>query len=471
MLNNLSHKAVRQSWIAANKPLLWACMPMLAILLLVIGVAFFESSEEGRFQDRILQMQADGVPVDKESWTAWTKERTSVEGTFAWSEIAVMHEALTMSNLTYSFQSDLNRSVFLGTVPPDNSDYKHYLEMLRPLFKRVEQAVDYSKPVLKYDRSIYRGFEQLMLDLRLELLDAQCRHQVERSTAAMELLFRVNDIQRTSNQSDGFTGEVSYWGSEMEYTAINNGLSADIWDEPYIRKLILRLQPDQLLTAPKWRSIVIRERAMGLDKISKWADQFELEVYGSVDKVNRWIYLFPGSPGYLTGSVKNRLLDGCEAFADAANYVAGTPDPADRLGVGMWNNIYAIQENYFPRWEQQRHLFTPLVPAEFHSVANSLQMILKAESYTKLTRTALAVKLFKITKGRWPDELEELAEVGLSKADTHNLYYPKTAYQVDGESAFVWFYLVPSKTKIAPNLKSFQIPLENVERSELVRIR
>ena len=58
----------------------------------------------------------------------------------------------------------------------------------------------------------------------------------------------------------------------------------------------------------------------------------------------------------------------------------------------------------------------------------------------RLTRTALGVKRYRVSEGRWPVRLSDLAAAGLEPKDWTALQAGPLGYQVEGEAAVVWAY-------------------------------
>ncbi len=473
MSNSIAFVAPKPSWIAANKPLTWACFPMLAVLIVVIGISVFEATEDRRFQTRVLQMRTEGIPVDTVSLVKWTRARTHPEGTMAWSEISVMQRMLSLmrhespSRFGIPEDNDLHRTLFLGVDALNDEHIAGYLEKLRPLFKSVEQAVEFPNPVMQYtgiDRPVLIGFDDISRDLRLEMMHAIYHRQIERATIAMDLLLRVNDVQEPGIDSEEF-GIFRYWGRRSEYTAISRSLNVALWDEPYLRKLIERLQPERTL-AQSWRAMIVRNRALGLDEIPRLSNELFSEVQNHNGMESQAARFFPFPRELMTGSVKNWLLDTCEAVEPMADdgyprLEARAETINKKLGIGTF------------------FFFAP-VPYEFRRFRYEAGDWINSENHRRLSRTALAIKHFEMTKGQWPKSLDELSEVEFLASETQTVQGERFGYEVDGESAFVWQFRAHmpgvnftdvKRLPIVSNLKSFKVAIEDVDGSELVRIR
>ncbi len=476
MSNSIAYVANRKPWIAANKPLAWACLPMLAVLIVIIGLSIYEATEKHRFQTRIRQMRSEGIPVDRPSLVAMTRAKTRPEGTMAWSEISVIEKTLSQLRHdsprrgTYPEEHELQRALFLGKESSRDERATRHLEKLRPLFKSVEQGVEFPAPVIQQrfiDPYVRMRFDEVSRDLVLELMHALYHRQVERATVAMDLMFRVDDVQKPSIESDDW-GFDSYWGKRNEYKAISCSLNVALWDEPTIRKLIERLQPERALSQ-RWRATVDRNRALAIDGLQYYADRLESDFQRSDGPGRGLIRFLPVPRTFMTASVKNWLLDGCEEQEWAA----------DEGYSRLYARAAVINVKYF---EGRRNEANSVVyfPHEFQRIGNESWSHIKHENHRRLTRTALAVKLFEKTKGRWPKNLGELSEIDFSSGETHTVQGERLGYEVDGESAFVWLHQVSfpissstpeGRYPIVANLKAMKVPLEEIDASELVRIR
>ncbi len=273
------------SRLVSNQPLLWVCFPIVALTIAMIGIAIFETSEERRFQARVQQMRDEGTPVDQASLVDWTRARTRSEGVVAWSEINVMHRMLSQmrlkspSKMGIPLDADhvLYNALFLGKEVPDDQRISDYLEKLRPLVRAVENAVELPNPVTIFDQidsAVALGFDGVQSELRLELMHALNHRQAERATNAIDLLFRVADVFKSDNESQEFVGNDSYWKKRNEYVAITRSLCADLWDEATLLTLMERLQ-SKSKHDDRGHSMVIRNRALGLDEIPRVVEEHE----------------------------------------------------------------------------------------------------------------------------------------------------------------------------------------------------
>ena len=73
----------------------------------------------------------------------------------------------------------------------------------------------------------------------------------------------------------------------------------------------------------------------------------------------------------------------------------------------------------------------------------------------RLTRTALGIKRYRVSEGRWPARLSDLAAVGLEAKDWTALQVGPFGYKIVGEEAVVWAYDVqdsgsPSRIRSEP---------------------
>jgi hypothetical protein len=102
-----------------------------------------------------------------------------------------------------------------------------------------------------------------------------------------------------------------------------------------------------------------------------------------------------------------------------------------------------ISRNDVRRWDELlTGLFLPAVAA----FAAAYE---REELDRRLTRTALGVKRYRVSEGRWPARLSELAAVGLAAQDWTALQAGPFGYRSEGESAIVWAYDVNDRGSAA----------------------
>jgi hypothetical protein len=63
----------------------------------------------------------------------------------------------------------------------------------------------------------------------------------------------------------------------------------------------------------------------------------------------------------------------------------------------------------------------------------------------RLTRTALGIKRYRVSEGRWPARLSDLAAVGLEPKDWTALQAGPFPYKIEGEDVVLWSYDVHDK--------------------------
>jgi hypothetical protein len=475
MSNSVGLAIRKPSWLAAHKPIAWVCFPIVSLAIVVIGILVFEAYEERRFQARVQQMRAEGTPVDRASLAALIRARTRSEGVVAWSEIHVIQQMLSQtrqrlpSRTGLPEDNELYRALFLDTKHPDEENIAEYLEKLRPFFRSVENAVKLPKPVTTLERidgSMVLGFDEAQSELRLELMHALSHRQVERATTAMDLMFQVCDAQFSDKESQSLVGKNSYLEKRIEYSAITRSLCANLWDEAYLRFLMERIQDDGSLDL-RWRSSIVRNRALGLDEFPRFTVEQEFQMQSSGARSG--IRFFPFPRNWATGPVKNFVLDGCLAYESIASkglsQLVSKADEVNKKYFGTSNNGNVLMNT---------------IPHPFRQFEYESNGWIHLENQRRMARTALAVKLFQIKNGEWPKGLDALSEVDFSAGESQTVNGEKFGYEVDGDSAYVWKHQIYNKNSnhprgwqyvIASNLRSIKSALESIDGADLVRIR
>jgi hypothetical protein len=74
------------------------------------------------------------------------------------------------------------------------------------------------------------------------------------------------------------------------------------------------------------------------------------------------------------------------------------------------------------------------------AVATMATVYERDELDRRLTRTALAIKRYRLSEGRWPARLSDLAAVGLEPKEWTALQAGPFGYRIEGDDAVLWAY-------------------------------
>lgn len=416
------------------------------IAIAVLGVGEYRSAAEVKAE--IARLQTAGEPVDDDTMAVWFRAGASQEGTAAWREILLAAEQVcageTALTLPIIGLGQMPENLVPGEPWPDEPKIAEFLQEIRPLIAQIEQAGRYPAPVwqpiafdsfhsLLPELQAFRGVVRL---LHLEVLHALYQRDTERAVRGLAAM------QATAAAFDwDFCMVSDLVGTALRgihRDAIRKSLAHSDWQPDQLDQLLAQArQPRDV--AQHWHRICAGERAMTLAWLQGDRDDLAGMLPGNSPRYPAALLLIPsGTKNY---------LERMEAF--------------QRLGeqgiLGLAGRALDV-ENGASRFDRRRldELLTDIFLPAMAAMAAAYE---RDELARRLTRTALGVKRYRVSEGRWPERLSDLAAVGLEARDWTALQAGPFGYQVQGEGpaavAVVWAYEVhdsgsPSRVRSEP---------------------
>jgi hypothetical protein len=403
-----------------------------AIAIAVLGLGQYRSARAVTAE--IARLRAAGEPVDDETMARWFQAGTSQEGTAAWRDILVAVEQVTAGETVGTFpfvgMGKLPENFVPGCDWPDEPKIAEFLQEIRPLIAQIEQASRYPAPV--WQPIAFSSFHTLLPEiqtsravvrlLHLEVLHALYHRDTERAlhglaamqatAAAFEWDFcMVADLVGIALRS-------------IHRDAIRQSLAETDWESAQLDQLLAQVQQPRDV-ATHWHRICAGERAMTL----AWLRGSRQDLNGMLPQ---------NTPRYpaallLIPSGTKRYLDLMATFQQLG----------EQGVLGMAARAHGLEAELA---EPGRRRFDDLLTSLFlPAVAAVAAAYEREELDRRLTRTALGVKRYRVSEGRWPARLSELAAVGLAAQDWTALQAGPFGYRIEGESAIVWAYDIHDK--------------------------
>ncbi len=418
---------VWKSWIFLGTLVFWT-IAVAGVTLMALREFRAASQVDAIIRSKLSQC----IPVDIASKQKWFRDNTHTEGTAAWREIISLASDIEF----YSYISRMEVGglydlpiVGNGRLPdmiepdkpwPVDAEVNEFLNTAQPFFDKIEEAAKYPAPVWQPIR--FQGISTLIP----EIDQARDIYRIVQLETEHALYHRDSDramrgIKMLRATADAFNWNISLSVKLVHNTIVNSlgdsirrSMACEIWNEEQTLQLLEIIGP-QLDVQQDWTEICRGEFAMSYASIND-PDQFiELTDVAASRLAN--ILLLP--------SARLSYLESCQNMADVGQGgIAGLEKRAYEFGT-------LIQER-----KQLDFLSSLLLPA-FQGIADAY---LRNEDARRLAVTCLAVKLFQLKNHRWPDDLNELKQIGFTSTDWTTLNHGPFGYDFDDKRAHVWSY-------------------------------
>ncbi len=429
----------RRRWL-----LLLVSLPIVlgVIAVAVLGLSEYRSSREVAAE--IARLRAAGEPVDNETMANWFLAGTSQEGTAAWREILLAVEQVSSGEATRSFpiigMGNLPANLVPGGDWPDEPRIAEFLQDVRPLIAQIEQAGKHPTPV--WQPIAFDSFSTLLPEIQasrgiVRLLTLEVQHALyHRDTE--RALRGLAAMRATAAAFDwDFCMVADLVGIALRgihRDTIRRSLAETDWEPAQLDQLLAQVQHPQDIAA-HWHRICAGERAMTL----AWLQGSREDLEGMLPQKTR------GYPPalLLVPSGTKRYLDRMATFQQIGELGV--------LGMASRAQEWEKEVSQPDRWRFNDMLTALFLPA----VATMATAYERDELDRRLTRTALGIKRYRVSEGRWPARLSDLAAVGLEARDWTALQAGPFGYKVEGEGVVLWAYDVhdsrsPSRIRSQP---------------------
>ncbi|HPM80810.1 MAG TPA: hypothetical protein PLF81_08920 [Candidatus Anammoximicrobium sp.] len=421
---------------ATNRPsrrrrwlLVLVLSPIVVGLIAVAVLGYGEYRSHREVTAEIARLRAAGEPVDNETLALWFQAGTSREGTAAWRDVLSAVEQVSSGETVNSFpivgQGKLPEPLVPGAAWPDEPRIAEFLQEVGPLIAQIEQAGRYPAPV--WQPIAFDGFSTLLPEiqasrgvtrlLHLEVLHALYHGDTERALRGFA------GMQATAAAFDwDFCIVADLVGMALRGVhrdAIRKSLADIHWDAPQLDQLLAQVQKPRDVAA-RWRRICASERAMALAMLQGSRDDLDGMLPSENSPHVPALLLFP--------SGMKKYLDTLAAFQQI-----GEPGV-----LGILDRARTLEhESVPPDTRRFDELVIRLLLPAMSALAGAYE---RDELDRRLTRTALGVKRYRESEGRWPARLSDLAAVGLEPQDWTALQAGPFGYKIEGEDAVVWAY-------------------------------
>jgi len=415
--------ARRRRWL-----LLLVLLPIVTGLIAVAVLGFGEYRSACEVTAEIARLRAAGEPVDNETLARWFHAGTSQEGTAAWRDVLVAVEQVSCGETANSFPiiglGKLPEPLVPGAPWPDEPRIAEFLQEIRPLIAQIEQAGRYPTPV--WQPIAFNGFATLLPEiqasrsvirlLQLEVQHALYHRDIERARRGLDAM-RIT-AAALSWDCSVVTDLVGLALRDTHRDTIRQSLLHTDWEPAQLDQLLAQVEPYGDAAA-RWQRIFAGERAMTLACVQSSVELDRMLSQGDE---------FGAAAMLLTPSCRKKYLDRIAAIQQI-----GTEGV---LGIGPRSRAW--EEKFFR--EERRRFDDVLTNLFVPAIAGMGTAYERDELARRLTRTALALKRYRVSEGRWPARLSDLAEVGLKPEDWTALQAGPFGYKIEGEEAVLWAY-------------------------------
>ncbi len=394
------------------------CLPLLAFVIYVgwLGSRDYQASRE--LEALIAPIRAAGEPLGDAWLEQHFRQTTSSEGTAAWSEISMLSTSIgwsAINELPIVGNGKTLRTLEAGAKWEADALVDDFLEQARPLFGLLYDAAKYQMPV--WQPMEFHGIETLLPELQdsrqiQRLLQLDFEHAIVHSDTERAL----RDLQAMLTTADAYDWNMFLVGQlvnialhGLHHQSIQRSLYADVWSAEQLEQLMAQVR-QPLPLEKSWNATIESEKVMSLSAVSG-----SRSLPGEVELA-------------LSAESKLALL---RMYAEI-QALAATP-------VGQLTRKAAeLEENWQHRSPVLGRdiLASMLIPA----VAGYANAFERSERSRRMVFTALGVKRFQLANSRWPKQLQELSQVGLSPEDWTLPGIGPLGYAIepDGKTACVW---------------------------------
>ncbi len=438
--------------------------PLIA-LLCVFALGFkWERDAAEEVNATLTTLTRDGHPVGNHSLTEWFDSHTTQQASSQWDDILVATDGL---HIRFSDVLPLDDEPRLEPNQPwaDAEIMQRYAEQARPIIEAIKRVPTHPRPV--WQPVVFEGFQTTYpgLDetrsinrlLMREFRVAVDQQDPARAIHALQLMPKVADA---FDWQIGILSDLIYFAAVEEHRAqIRESLAVGFWKtEESLLQLREQVNREQNLH-DRWDTAVAAERAFLLAEFGITSDgpnHFQQE--SQID-------FFPFG---LTDMMGELLMERYQRWEDAETIKAFEPWPPQARslrhedGDDIWT--YSI-------------LAVPVSNAEifldkfFGDPSSAAARFYRFELNRRWTLTAIAIKQFQKRYERFPNELSELSDVGLTESDWMVNSQESFGYEVGkgGKVAYLWS--VDYERAMGPNgepVVAMERPVASDHRNEKI---
>ncbi len=392
-------------------------LPLIAFTVFAAWIGIRELRAAREYEQLIEPFRQAGTPVG-DAWLDRTfRERTSTDGAAAWSKILLLTSSIWDANsdkLPIVGSAELPEVIDSTHPWPENEPVADFLAEIRPIIDLIHASGDRTQPVwqpLAFDgmATLLEELQQSRSVVRLLQLDAEHALYNNDAPRAMAAIRSMLATAQAFDWKVFLVGEyVNSALRSVHSTTIQRSLAANRWNVQQIEELMSPLATP-LPIAERWRSSLLSEQAMVCSVLENSSDSLpsEFSLFG-----------FP--------SAKLHLM---KLYAELQILPATS-------GFQLRRHALAYESRFASK--DTRSVEGVLAGIFLPAIENYAAILERLEHERRITLTALGVKRFQLEHQRWPNELSDLATIGLTTDDWTLPEIGRIGYAVEEDTAFVW---------------------------------
>lgn len=407
-------------------PFLVTVIPLTLLLVVAIALGINEWRAASRVKAELARIEAAGYPIDDASMSRWFLAHASQDGTAKWRQLLSLVTAgsssFQLEQLPYLGNAPIPAEIEPGGLWESEPAVADYLQWMRPAINDLHAATEYPTPV--WQPIEFRGFGTLLEELQnSRSLERLLRLEVEHALYHGESERALRSLQTMQGVAAAFDWQICMIADliniahyESQYQMIQRSLGLSLWSEEQ-----LQLLQDQVSTPRdvprRWANVIAGERAMMLSALTP-----QLLAQDNSHGLRRleWLWRVPSLQETTIAAYYGLEVIG----------VPGLDGLAERAGALEHAWVDAGPRSIFPVFV---NFFLP-------GVRGYATAIEREEMSRRLTLTAIAIKRFQLSTGRWPDRLAQLEQVGLEPDDWHPVSAGAFGYEVSDDAAYLWSF-------------------------------
>lgn len=382
------------SWSMARWLVLLVFLPIVAASLWAVWLVAHEFRSQREYVQAIAPIRAAGYPLG-DAWSEHTfRVKTHREGTALWSQILMLSASLdTQLAVQRPYLGDSEWLPDLDPIQvwPENESVGEFLNEARPMFDLIRLASSAPTPV--WQPMLFCGEGTLLIEVYqartvMDLLQLDFEHAIYNEDPPRALAA----LQSMQTTTDAFHWNMSLFDVLSNhafrltfYQSIQRSLAAQRWNEEQL-KTIMDLLQNPLPLSLQWQASWRAQQAFMVSVLEN----------STVPGPDLLAFRFP--------TAKLQLM---RTYEDLANL-------ADESSADLVRQATEYEAELTEKLQEMQNLDMRLVGQFLPAIGAYARSFAKVETAHRLTLTAVAIKRFQLAHQRWPDELSELTELGLT---------------------------------------------------------
>lgn len=400
-----------------------AITPLVIGILAAVGIGIYEWQATNQLAARYESYRQLGEPYDNASLDEWYRAHTHTEATQDWLDIIA---ALRISHLAEDLpvlggDKSLPTELRAGANWDDEQVVGSFLAAEAALRTKVLNTIELAKPAyfpIEFNGSLtLLGYQQESRNIQYFLkLDFEYAYYKGDTKRAMEDLVAMQKFVKVMDAPASLVQElfaISLHRVHLECVA--RSLTHNQWSEEELQNLLGNLQTPYY-QPERWKNCIHGERALQASLTLE-------DLYKhSTERIA--LDIIP-----LTPSGRLRILKAMDETASLYQVpLSSLRSSAGKLQSRIHN------ESLGPSFDGAA-VYIGLV---FPSIESTASAFVRAEDTRNWTRTAVAIRLYRLQKKEWPTSLLDLKEVGLGPTDVQLVEGGRFGYEVEDGVAYLW---------------------------------